>query len=73
MELSNAAFDLASLREEQERAAAIELARAELKMPGSKICIGCGDPIPEARRIAAPFAVRCVECKTITEREKSHR
>ena len=73
MDLSNSAFDLASLREEQERAAAIELARANLKKPGSEICIECGNPIPEKRRKAASFAVRCVECQTIQEQEKQRR
>jgi len=26
------------------------------------LCIGCGDPIPMARLVAFPTAVRCVDC-----------
>jgi phage/conjugal plasmid C-4 type zinc finger TraR family protein len=73
MELSNSAFDLASLREEQEREAAVDAARASLKTRGSFDCTECGRPIPEQRRRAAPFAVRCIECQTIHEQEKYHR
>ena len=40
---------------------------------GSNTCQDCDRPIPKARRIAAPFAVRCVECQELLEAEKYHR
>lgn len=35
--------------------------------PGSYHCHECGDPIPEARRKAAPGCVRCIDCQTLYE------
>lgn len=32
-------------------------------------CIGCGDPIPVDRALAAPGAVRCTDCQTLAERK----
>lgn len=31
------------------------------------ICIDCDEPIPEARRAAAPGCTRCVECQSLHE------
>lgn len=31
-------------------------------------CEDCGKEIPEARRIAVPYAIRCVICQDIEER-----
>lgn len=73
METSNAAYDLASEREEQEREAAIQAARAILVTVGADTCVECDRPIPAGRRAAAPFAVRCIECQKIHEEEKYHR
>jgi len=32
------------------------------------VCAGCGQPIPEERLAAVPYAVRCVPCKREDER-----
>ena len=35
-------------------------------------CEECGDPIPAARRQAAPWATTCIECQQIYERKGRH-
>ncbi len=35
-------------------------------------CEECGDAIPAARRIAAPWATVCVPCKEAQERASTH-
>lgn len=30
-------------------------------------CEDCGEPIPEARRLAMPGCIRCIECQEIHE------
>lgn len=70
MDFSNAAYDLAAERAEMERDAGIAVAAIALKQPGSTECIDCGDPISTKRRLAAPFACRCIDCQTLFEAEK---
>ncbi|SDJ89147.1 TraR/DksA family transcriptional regulator [Billgrantia gudaonensis] len=36
-------------------------------------CEDCGDPIPAARRQAAPWATTCIECQGIREQKGKHR
>ena len=40
---------------------------------GSKTGIDCDKPIPAARRLVAPWAVRWIECQEVIEAEKCHR
>ncbi|MBA5777460.1 TraR/DksA C4-type zinc finger protein [Stappia sp. F7233] len=54
--------ELAELRVEQERDAAIGRIRASLDRPGATTCRRCGDPIDERRRQALPSAVTCIDC-----------
>lgn len=35
--------------------------------PSRETCIECGNPIPEARRIAVPGVKRCITCQTQLE------
>ncbi|MAZ84137.1 MAG: molecular chaperone DnaK [Hoeflea sp.] len=70
MNLGNSAFDLAELRAEQEREAAIRAAGLAVSRPGSPDCVECGDPIGNERRAAAPFATRCVSCAERQERNR---
>lgn len=35
---------------------------------GSIICIDCGEPIPESRRLHVPNAKRCAACQEAEER-----
>lgn len=51
-----------------ERDAGIARAQAALVPSGVTECEDCGDDIPQARRSAAPFAVRCAGCQAIYER-----
>lgn len=46
------------------------LAEQQRRLPRGKSlteCEDCGEPIPEARRKAAPGCRRCIECQTILE------
>ena len=61
-------LDRASELEEAERAAGAQSVRAQLAQPGATECEDCGDQIPEERRLAAPWAVRCVYCQEVVER-----
>lgn len=36
-------------------------------------CDECGEPIPLARRQAAPWATTCIECQGIREQQAKHR
>jgi phage/conjugal plasmid C-4 type zinc finger TraR family protein len=60
--------------EEQENAQAIvdnaiALARMMIhKGESSKVCHDCGDPIPEARREAAPGCKYCIKCQPFYDR-----
>ena len=35
---------------------------------GQADCTDCGEPIPAARRVANPAAIRCIDCQAIYER-----
>lgn len=51
-----------------ERDAGIARVQAALAPSGVTECEDCGDDIPEARRAAAPFALRCTTCQGLYER-----
>jgi len=69
VKMGNSAFDLAELRAEQERDAAIATAHNTVGRIGSLVCVDCTEDIEEARRLAAPFAQRCIECQNLHERK----
>jgi phage/conjugal plasmid C-4 type zinc finger TraR family protein len=33
-------------------------------------CLECGEPIPEARRVALPGVTLCVHCQTLMEKRR---
>jgi phage/conjugal plasmid C-4 type zinc finger TraR family protein len=70
---SNSALELAELRAEQERDAAICAAMQAVETRGSPVCVDCEGVIPTERRQAAPFATRCIDCQMFHEQEKLHR
>lgn len=39
-----------------------------LEVNGQRFCLGCDDPISQARLDACPRAVRCVECQNDQDR-----
>ncbi len=54
---------------ELERMARVSQVRGALIGQGSDECKDCGETIEPARRLAAPFAVRCVYCEADAERQ----
>lgn len=60
-------LDIASELEESERAHGTAKVRAALQVHGADECYDCGDIIPDDRRKAAPWAVRCVYCQGALE------
>ena len=58
-------FDRASAQEAKFLRQALEIQKEKSRDKGESMteCIDCGDPIPEARRKAAPGCVRCIECQ----------
>ncbi|AKU21888.1 TraR/DksA C4-type zinc finger protein [Massilia sp. NR 4-1] len=73
-------FDQATRLEEQERELILacrrlaSLQQANLASLGSaQECHCCGDPIPPARRRAAPGCTRCVACESENERQRKLR
>ncbi|WP_434456526.1 TraR/DksA family transcriptional regulator [Stutzerimonas urumqiensis] len=59
--------DRASSVEELDRLGGVALVRARLNGHGAEFCEECGEPIPIARRRAAPWVVCCVDCASIRE------
>jgi phage/conjugal plasmid C-4 type zinc finger TraR family protein len=66
---SNAAFELADIRAEQEREAKIAAASRAVRATGSAECEDCESEISKARRLAMPSATRCILCQTRHEQE----
>lgn len=60
--------DRASGLEEADRIGGVALVQARLQGQGAEECEECGIEIPAARRLAAPWAVCCVECASARER-----
>jgi RNA polymerase-binding transcription factor DksA len=63
--------DLAQLEIER-REALMQLSRPQYEQPefnadGDKVCIECGNEIPEARA-KIPFTVRCIGCQQAVEK-----
>lgn len=60
--------DRATGLEEAERIGGVQSVLARLQGQGAEHCEECGLMIPEPRRLAAPWAVCCVECQALRER-----
>ena len=67
MHFGNRDYELADARFEQERAAGVRAVQSSLAGGGRSDCVDCYDPIPAARRVAVPYAIRCAFCQDITE------
>jgi len=67
-------FDLATEREEENRADALALQARRAGLEGKTVadsawvCCRCETPIPEARRRAVPGVQTCIDCQTDLER-----
>ncbi|SOZ12069.1 TraR/DksA C4-type zinc finger protein [Cupriavidus taiwanensis] len=74
--LSNRALDRASDIEQADRDKAIRDVRARVRSgPSSEVCQDetCGEPIPEARRLAVPGCRYCIDCQVRLEQHCSRR
>jgi phage/conjugal plasmid C-4 type zinc finger TraR family protein len=63
------AIELAQHRVAQERDAGLARVAAIVNRQGELECQTCGVDIPLTRRVAAPFAVRCVDCQNKHEKQ----
>lgn len=59
----------ASASEEKARQIGVKAIRRLTTGVGSSECETCLVAIPEARRKAAPWATRCVDCQSIAEKQ----
>lgn len=39
---------------------------------GVRYCLDCGEPIPLERLIVRPESVRCIDCKTLKEKQNRY-
>ena len=63
-------FDAATVLEEMFREKALQAQLAHTRGTGRPDCQDCGEDIPEPRRQAAPWAVRCIECQEIDDKRR---
>jgi RNA polymerase-binding transcription factor DksA len=60
----------AEQRVEAERNRSIAAACEAVSAMGAEACVDCGTTIPAERRLAAPWARRCIECQEFYEAER---
>lgn len=51
--------------------ASVARVQAEVSGQGGGTCDDCGEEIEAARKVAAPFARRCVGCQEVRERRRA--
>lgn len=66
--ISNSAIERAEARVVAEIASGIGCVAKSINTIGSLHCIDCDVAIGEARRLAAPFAKRCIDCQKLQEK-----
>jgi RNA polymerase-binding transcription factor DksA len=62
-------LEQASALEQARRDEAVRRARECVRGKGRPDCIDCGEPIPPARRVAAPESIRCIRHQILFERK----
>lgn len=70
MDLGERAIERAQEFEQRQRDAAVARIQTSLTGLGEEFCLGCGERIEEARRIALPSARRCTPCQSDFERKR---
>jgi len=70
LDLGECGLERAEAFERLEKEAAVRRIRNNLTGLGEEFCLGCGDRIEEARRVALPSARRCTPCQTDHERRR---
>ncbi|MCX9146602.1 TraR/DksA C4-type zinc finger protein [Erythrobacter sp. WG] len=68
MDLGERGLERAEAFERLEKDSAVARIRESLGGIGDTFCLGCGERIEEARRLALPSAKRCFDCQTDLER-----
>lgn len=63
---------MAAALAERDRAEAIAAAHRVIEAQGRADCEECDTPIPHERRLAAPFATRCLDCQQAQELAQHH-
>lgn len=67
LDLGERGLERAEAFERLEKEGAVARIRNSLAGLGEEFCIGCGERIEEARRMALPSAKRCIDCQTDLE------
>lgn len=68
MDLGERSIERAEEFQLRQRDAAVARIQRSLAGLGEEFCLGCGERIEEARRVALPSAKRCVDCQSMQER-----
>ncbi|MBB5017411.1 phage/conjugal plasmid C-4 type zinc finger TraR family protein [Chitinivorax tropicus] len=68
-------IDHAAMREEAFRDAALARFHHASQGPSAEFCQmdHCGEPIPQARRLAAPGCQYCIDCQQMLEHDNGRR
>jgi len=66
-EICEAAREAATRSVELEKSSMLGDIQAGISSEGSEFCVDCDEPIDEERRLAAPFARRCITCQEVLE------
>lgn len=61
-------LDIASDLADAERTRGAQVVLNRMKSDGCEDCLDCDERIPTARRVAAPWAVRCIDCQILHEK-----
>jgi phage/conjugal plasmid C-4 type zinc finger TraR family protein len=67
MDLGERGLERAEAFERLSNDAAVARIQNSLAGLGEEFCLGCGERIEEARRVALPSAKRCLDCQTLLE------
>lgn len=70
MDLGERGLERAEAFERLSNDAAVARIRNNLAGLGEEFCLGCGERIEEARRLALPSAKRCIDCQADRERAR---
>lgn len=70
LDLGERGLERAEAFERLEKEGAVARIRNNLIGLGEEFCLGCGERIEEARRIALPSAKRCIDCQSDIEARK---
>ncbi len=70
MDLGERSIERAEEFERRQRDAAVARIQRNLIGMGEEFCLGCGERIEEARRMALPSATRCTPCQSDVERAR---